>query len=617
MSKALKTAIEANDPEAVRKAVKGVKDINRKLPGARAPLLYACEKGADKVLEALFEAGAVAEKRNAFPEDTPFALAAKYEQGEVLKRLCTLKQASEFAVENATEMAAFDGSETSLDLILGTVKPKISIKLFNLASRPKNAPAILRLLIKHGGDVNVRSDDSAQLGVTPLHNAASGAEIPVIKTLLECGADINGRDAIGRTPLMMLAHQLEWIERTESESVCVEALQTLLKFGADASLTDNYGNDAVSYCEFEYGRSRSAPNDKFIKLLRDAGAPGSGATGRLFAAMRSKDLAAVRRAIEEGADVNRVCPPPGESTPLMWASSEELVELLLSAGADPNKSAKTDTPLISAAGSGYLGIVKQLIAAGADIHAVEVSGEFMQNAYSAAEMNSKHEVADYLKSLGAGKPKPAKSKPLKPGVGSWNDFNELLIKAPVKQAAEALATMVNGKVQLNVYGQSLLPGKNAYVVVRPTGMDWCNVFQVAPPRLRFEDGKKTEKFAIELARKSGASVLSIEYSDTSDAASILRMEPDGTKSQDQGWDRETLEEMVEAMGDKAPVWAKKQLAKTGEDEPSSSERLLMLAEQETFVVAAFGFYCEPGRKIDVEVTGYGADSFDAVAFVSN
>lgn len=390
-----------------------------------------------------------------------------------------------------------------------------------------------------------------------------------------------------------------------------------MTLGADATLVDNHGNDAIAYCEFEYGCSRSAPNDKFIKLLRDAGAPGSGATGRLFAAIRSKDMAAVRRAIEEGADVNRVCPPPSESTPLMWASSEELVELLLGAGADPNKSAKGDTPLISAAGSGYPAIVKQLVAAGANIHAVAVSGEFMQNAYSAAEMNSKHDVADYLKSLGAGKPKPAKSKPLQPGVGSWNDFGELLIKAPVNQAAETLAMMVNGKVQMNVYGQSLLPGKNAYVLVRPKGMDWCNVFQVVPPRLRFKDEKQTEKFAVELANKSGASVLSIEYSDTSDAASIMRVEPDGKKSRDQGWDRDTLEEMLEAMGDEAPAWAKKQLAKTGEDVPSSTERLVMLAEQEKFVVAALGFYCEPGRKVDVEVAGYEADNFEAVAFVTN
>ena len=55
MSKVLKAAIEANDPDAASKALKGVKDLNRKLPGARSPLLHACASGADKVLEVLFE----------------------------------------------------------------------------------------------------------------------------------------------------------------------------------------------------------------------------------------------------------------------------------------------------------------------------------------------------------------------------------------------------------------------------------------------------------------------------------------------------------------------------------------------------------------------------------
>lgn len=75
--------------------------------------------------------------------------------------------------------------------------------------------------------------------------------------------------------------------------------------------------------------------------------------------------------------------------------------------------------------------------------------------------------------------------------------------------------------------------------------------------------------------------------------------------------------MVGAMGDEAPAWAKKQLAKSDEDEPSSTERLEMLAGQEKFVVAAFFLDYEPGRKLDLDFTGYGAESFDGVAFVSN
>jgi len=83
--------------------------------------------------------------------------------------------------------------------------------------------------------------------------------------------------------------------------------------------------------------------------------------------------------------------------------------------------------------------------------------------------------------------------------------------------------------------QSLLPGKQAYVVVRPKGMNWCNVFQIAPPRLRYEDSSKAEALARELAKVSGASALSIEYSDTSDAASVFRAEPAGIATRWQKW----------------------------------------------------------------------------------
>lgn len=58
----------------------------------------------------------------------------------------------------------------------------------------------------------------------------------------------------------------------------------------------------------------------------------------------------------------------------------------------------------------------ELIASGADISALEKTDEFPRNAYLAATTNGKHEVVDFLKSLGVTKPKPVISKPLIPGV---------------------------------------------------------------------------------------------------------------------------------------------------------------------------------------------------------
>jgi ankyrin repeat protein len=644
MSKALIAAIDANDPEAVRSALKGIKDINRKLPGTNKPLLYACEKGADQVLEILFEAGAIAERRNTDPWETPFAVAAKHGQEKVLERLWALKQASKKAVESVLHMAAMEGDEATLEMALRIVKPQINTGLFRLGSKPKNASQILKLLIQHGGDVNGRYNTDRGKRRTPLHELVGGAKPDVIQTLVEAGADVNAPDSLGRTPLMVLASVLEAIESDKAHAEMIRrlkaipgntvignpqiregltAVQTILELRADATLIDNEGNDALDHCMFAYWRRKKEPDVKILETLRDAGAKGSKVTMELFDAIQKQNVESVRTAIEAGADVNRLAPESVSMTPLTSASfgsdkSVEVVQVLLKAGANPNKYDENSTPLIRAARSGNLAVVKELVAAGANIHAMELrdEDEFLENAYSAAQ-GDHEDVVDYLKSLGATKPKPSKIKPLTPGVESWNDFSELLIKSTVEKAADSLAKMIKGTVQQNVHGQSVKPGKNAYVVVRPKGMDWCNILQVAPPQNRYEDSKKNQAFATDLAKASRTSVLSIEYSDTANAVSLFRAEADGKSSQDAGWDRETLEEMVGALGDKAPEWAKKQLENADEDEPGGTERLVMLAHAERFVVAAFGLDYEPGNELEVDFIGYSTEVFDGVAFVNS
>ena len=147
MSKALKEAIEANDPEAVGKALKGVKDLNRKLPGAKAPLVHASEIGAVKALEPLVKAGAVAEKRNTFPGDTPFAVAAEHKQFEAMKELLRLNQASNLAVDHVWQDAAMSGKPDVLEFVLANVKPEITIGWFRLATVPENGAEQLKLLL--------------------------------------------------------------------------------------------------------------------------------------------------------------------------------------------------------------------------------------------------------------------------------------------------------------------------------------------------------------------------------------------------------------------------------------------------------------------------------------
>jgi ankyrin repeat protein len=440
--------------------------------------------------------------------------------------------------------------------------------------------------VKNEGPINPKEGARADEGVTPLHFALTSGDLAKVRTLLESGSDANARDAFGRTPLLLLAGQLEWFESLEEGlSAGLEALKALVEHGADASLTDNFGNGPIMYYEYECSRNQTPTNPAILQALSTAGASGSGATGRLFDSIGEKDVEGVKAAIKDDADVNRVCPPPTGGTPLMQADSEAMVDALLQGGADVNKGGCRGTPLLQAALRGRLGVVKRLVAAGANIHAVEEHGKFRRNAYLAAQMNRKHDVADYLKSLGAGMPAPAETGPLKPGVGSWNDFSEILVKADAETTANALALMIGGEVQSNVYGQSLKPGEKAYVVVHAAGSKWSNVFQVAPPPRRFPDQDQVTAFAVELSRTRRAPVLWVAYSDTSGTGGVARFEPNG-EARNAG-------------------------------ESMSREQLVRLAEEEGFVVAKFGPNGGPGGKVEVEFSGHVAGQFDGVAFVNS
>jgi ankyrin repeat protein len=618
MSKALKLAIEQNDAELTRQAVQKIKDINRKLPGADKPLLYACKLGSANVVDILVQAGAEGETRGDFPFSA-FCVAAEKGQVAVLERLAALGQASPKAVDWAFNNALHDGITNAVRFILECYKFPITANVFSRAASSKKED-LVRLLLELGGDINATDDQSRPPGQTALHHIVHG-EPEMVRLFIRCGAKVNARDSVGRTPLLVLAKELEWKERSESPEAALQAVQTLLECGSDATLTDNFGNDAIAYYEWECRRSRAVPSAKILALLDKAGAPGSSVTGRLFAALWEKDPAEVTAAIRAGADVNHVGPAPHGGTPLFLAGdSEEVLESLLTNGADPNKPAHGCLPLVSAARSGKLNVVKRLLAAGANLHATESTNkeeELPWNAYRAADVAGRLEVLDYLKSLGACNPKPARIAAFQAGVASWNDFTELLVKTEVKAVADALARLIQGRATSGVYGQTLASGNKAYVLAQPKGMPWTNVFQVAPPPTRFRDSEELTRLALQLAEAAGAPTCVIEYSDTSDAASVTRFDADGKVTRDQGWDRDSLEEFVGAMGRTAPAWAKKRLATIAPDAPSSTERLQMLAHQEQFVVAAFSFFGRPGRGVDVEVAGYGAEAFEDVAFVSD
>jgi hypothetical protein len=160
----------------------------------------------------------------------------------------------------------------------------------------------------------------------------------------------------------------------------------------------------------------------------------------------------------------------------------------------------------------------------------------------------------------------------------------------------------------------------AYVVARPKGMRWCNLMQVAPPRAWRPDRDAQAKFCRDLAAACGTPVMVVGYSDTSDAAAVERYEPDGSLWEDKGWDRDLLEEVVENAGEDEVPNLKKMLKEMGEkkdDELTSTERLVKMAEEDAFVVAPLWIQYDPGRPVEVSFPDLPAEAFDAVAWVAD
>jgi ankyrin repeat protein len=526
------------------------------------------------------------------------------------------------------------GREKVLSFIIGEFKPAVGPIVVRLACHSRK-PGVIRAAAEGtGGAINATEDLADGRGLTPLHSAVGYADLDVIRTLVDCGADVNARDALGRTPLMILAHEMEGMRLDDEEAKGLAAMKELARRGADASLIDADGNDVIDHYVFGMLWSQEEPDAKVTRALNKLGAKGSESTFKLFRAILDKKVPAMRAAIKAGADVTRIPPPHWDCTPLVLAAGAtvEIVQVLLDAGVDVNRADRSTRPLIRAAEQGNLAVVKQLLAAGADLHAIEPErpGDEADrdNAYSAAEGREKYDVVDHLKSLGAGRPKPpAKWKPITAGVHHWNDFDEILVEGDVVAIANGLAKLISdATVTPNAYGQSFKPGKRAYVVLRPRGLRWCNLIQVAPEPRRFPEMKKVENFCRDLAKASKSSVLTVNYSDTADAASIRRFEPDGRVTlADDGWDRGVLEELVDATGDDAPAWAKRKLKSMGQklddddddaDEPDSSERLQRLAAAEQFAIAILNVDSAAGRPVELTFPGLPAEAFDAVAWVS-
>jgi ankyrin repeat protein len=84
-------------------------------------------------------------------------------------------------------------------------------------------------------DYGASLDDRERYGLTALHYAVRGGKLPLIRLLLERGADVDAMDDDGLTPLLHLA-------KTRSKADPIPVMELLLAGGANLDARDeNHG----------------------------------------------------------------------------------------------------------------------------------------------------------------------------------------------------------------------------------------------------------------------------------------------------------------------------------------------------------------------------------------
>lgn len=142
-----------------------------------------------------------------------------------------------------------------------------------------SSPGFVRELVKRGAQVNFRlpkgapkqqpntSSSVGTEGATPFLFAADRGDVPLMRLLLQLGADPLLPNAEGTTPLLAAAGvgTNEPQEEAGEESEAVEAVKLLLDLGADVNTVDKNGDTAMHGAAYNI-------SPLVVKLLADRGA---------------------------------------------------------------------------------------------------------------------------------------------------------------------------------------------------------------------------------------------------------------------------------------------------------------------------------------------------------
>ncbi|KAK3248559.1 hypothetical protein CYMTET_31089 [Cymbomonas tetramitiformis] len=243
--------------------------------------------------------------------------------------------------------------------------------------------AAARALLEAGAGVN------AGTGQRPLHGAAEGGMVEMLRELVDKGADVDAEDGEGHTALTVaLAGGQEAAARAlleagagvnagtgrrplhaAAERGTVELVRELLEKSAEVDAEDREGRTALTVA-LAFGQEAAA------RALLEAGAGVNAGTGRrpLHAAAERGTVELVRELLEKSAEVDAEDREGRTALTVALAFGQEAAaRALLEAGAGVNAGTGR-RPLHAAAERGTVEMVRELAGKGAEVDAEDGEG---------------------------------------------------------------------------------------------------------------------------------------------------------------------------------------------------------------------------------------------------